>query len=303
MLSGGKTYIVSLPSKWIKSHKLKKGEEIDIKEEENNIIISTNKGKKAERAVVDISNTNTRYVMWSVYAAYVKGCDEIMFKYKNEEEKKLVEKAATQLIGFAIISEEKNRILIKDITGNENHFENVLRRIFLKIQTQLNLENLSKLSISEISLKDHEINQLCAFCQRYLNKYGFHTSKKTHALFAFISSLESLADEITDTNKTIIQNKNNINSALNKNYELIQSDFNILYNNFYNYKKELMINQLKEIKKALKKFRDLIKLQNKKEAILYTHFTSIYSQLLACLELEFLLKEHLENDENVTKLS
>ena len=51
ILMGGKTYVVSLPAEWIKKHRLKKGQELEVSEDIGKVIISAGSLKPKDRVI------------------------------------------------------------------------------------------------------------------------------------------------------------------------------------------------------------------------------------------------------------
>ena len=58
ILMGGKTYVLSLPSNWIKKYRIQKGEELDVEERGNQIIVSTDRSSEDYEKDVDFSELN-----------------------------------------------------------------------------------------------------------------------------------------------------------------------------------------------------------------------------------------------------
>ena len=56
----GKTSVISLPSKWVQQQGIKKGDELEIKEEGSKIIVSSEKGSILQNIQVDLSDLDRR---------------------------------------------------------------------------------------------------------------------------------------------------------------------------------------------------------------------------------------------------
>ena len=72
---GPSSFIVSLPLKWIRKHNLSKGDEVDVEEMEENVVISTEYKEKCERADLDMNDTKEMTIQ-KVCALYKRGIDE-----------------------------------------------------------------------------------------------------------------------------------------------------------------------------------------------------------------------------------
>jgi len=197
---GGKTYVISLPAIWVKRFGIKKGEELDVEEENNRIIISTNKQRTAKTAKIDVTNLNSTILNRLLYAAYIKGVDEIYVSFYKEEERLLTKRTVNTLMGFSIVDEGKGYIRMKDMYGPATEFEPILRRVFFMLNTMIKegidcLKNKRKGFLPELKRQDWFIGDSVNFCLRYLYKKGYSDYTKTMTLYATIRSLENLGDE------------------------------------------------------------------------------------------------------------
>ena len=61
----GSTQLVSLPRKWAKEHNVRKGDEVDVQENGNTVIVTVGNLNMVEKAEIDITNLKTmipRYI-------------------------------------------------------------------------------------------------------------------------------------------------------------------------------------------------------------------------------------------------
>ena len=123
---GGSVY-VSLPSTYVKSNELKKGQEINVDNIDNNIVISTSPIVKETTRTITINNNfmiGKRYVT----ALYRRGIDSINLNYEGEQTLKAVKKLMDKdTIGYEIIKQTNNSITIKDFSvKSTNEFNNII---------------------------------------------------------------------------------------------------------------------------------------------------------------------------------
>ena len=86
----GSTQLISLPRKWAVQHGIKKGDELEIEEKGNKILISTGKGIESKNAEIDpphLTNVTERYIT----SFYRSGCKEIRVNYSSKDNPELVE--------------------------------------------------------------------------------------------------------------------------------------------------------------------------------------------------------------------
>jgi len=112
---GGKTAVISLPAPWIKRYNIHKGDELDLQEKSNEILIKTINENSVIKRIIDTRKINDSSMIWNfIPAAYISGVDEIEIYFKGIEQKKIIEQCVSTLIGFGIIDEKEDYIYIKD---------------------------------------------------------------------------------------------------------------------------------------------------------------------------------------------
>ena len=72
----GSTQLVSLPRQWAKAHNILRGQEIDVQEDGNRVVISASNAPPVERAEIDISELNGMVARF-IHALYKRGVDEL----------------------------------------------------------------------------------------------------------------------------------------------------------------------------------------------------------------------------------
>ena len=128
---GPATLMVSLPSKWVKQFNVEKGDEIDIEEDSNRLILSVGKTSQSKRIEIDVSK-NPSLTRRFLMDAYRSGFDEVRLNFLDLKELKLIQDTASEiLLGFEIVEQSKNNCVLRNVTKeSEEEFDNVLRRIF-----------------------------------------------------------------------------------------------------------------------------------------------------------------------------
>lgn len=199
ILMGGKTYVISLPSAWVKKYGIQKSVELEVEDYGNQVIISTFKPIKSEIRQINITHLSP-IINLVILKLYQEGYDEIKIISDDFPLLKGLDKVVNELIGFEIVQMEKNFCILKDISGSSYaEFENIFRRLFLLIQSigKNGLDSAIKgnrLLLTELIKKDFEVNKLAFYALRLINKYG-HTKIKSVGCYAsIIDRLEKIAD-------------------------------------------------------------------------------------------------------------
>ena len=274
---GHNTLTITLPNKWAQKLNLKAGDEIDLVEKENSILINSEEKTKDKKAVIDISNFTIPLIWRFIQGAYRDGCTEIKIIFdpnKNLYEdpyhyftthsayaelgenvpKKtplaMIQTVVDRFIGMGIIETGKNYCVIKEMGElTPKEFDNSLRRIFLvilhmfdRMSDAIEKEELGSVNIcKEFHTIDLNVDRLVDYCCRILNKIStsFPDNKKT-LLFTTLFLLEILGDEFKYISKHIALTKKSVKETLPF-AEKIREHFETYYKLFYKFEREQTI--------------------------------------------------------------
>lgn len=253
----GKTMVVSLPSDWVKKYGLKKGEEIDLIEEGDTVLIRTAKSIKPEgRPKIDISGTG-QLSLRILAGLYKSGYDEFELVFDDPKTLKKIEKDLKEfLIGLEIISQSEQRCVIKILTQEMyTEFDNILRKIFLSLISFSNesLESYKKndfKALQEILEYEKINNKLTTFCRRILNKKSYTKTLKLTYLYCLIEELEKIADEYRYICEYLMKKETKSSKDVLEIYQKTNNFFDEFYELFYKYDQNRIIslyNKKKEI--------------------------------------------------------
>jgi|SRR3989344_295635 len=268
---GPATLMVSLPSKWVKEYGIKKGDELDIEELSNSLVIKTRKGLVIETKTINITGLEEMVIWRCLDAIYKSGTEEIKIifdyeKLKNFQDRKnittldYIRIITDRLIGMEIISQGKNSCIIREISKiKEEEFDIVLRRIFMTIEGMFNdsLEAIKKHDkelLNNLSKNiDSPLNKLINYCLRYLNK-GDYNIKKTTTLYYALNELEEIGDSIP----FILKTTSKMNKPLKKEIIDLLNDLNNLFNYMHKTFYTFNIENFSEIYKIRKDIKNKI---------------------------------------------
>jgi phosphate uptake regulator len=257
---GGSVY-VSLPSTYVKSNELKKGQEINVDNIDNNIVISTSPIVKETTRTITINNNfmiGKRYVT----ALYRRGIDSINLNYEGEQTLKAVKKLMDKdTIGYEIIKQTKNSITIKDFSvKSTNEFSNIIRRMWLIL-----LENSKELiktveskefqSLNMIIARDKDINKFSNYCCRLVFKGSLNSFEKSVIMYNFLRNLENISDSFKEISKYLLEEKINLEEKsvknLRKTFSILESYYKLFYEFNLHTLNELVI-KIRQIEKGIK---------------------------------------------------
>jgi hypothetical protein len=192
---------VSLPSSWVKHYNLKKGEEIDVLEEDNYLMVrplSFNSGIKTTELSFAGLDRDTRRDL--ILTTHRKGYDEIKINFDNQSTvKELHEFLNTMQLGFEVIKQEQNSVLLRNISNPESEqFEDLFRRTFrITLEYSKKIESImrNKEDITHSCLlHETSINRISNYCKRIIIK-----EKQQNAcfLYAIMESLTGVSHNLT----------------------------------------------------------------------------------------------------------
>jgi len=255
---GPSSFIVSLPLKWVKRHNLSKGDEVDVQEVEEDVVISTTYKEKFERAEINLKD-NKEILEEHISALYKRGIDEIKIFYTHPEDFKLITKALSlESMGYEIVETNPHSCTIRCITKLTKEFDAILRRVFL-VTLSLADEGLKAINscnfdaLDNIKFLEKSNNKLTTFCRRYLNKYSTDSFDRIGAIYFIVELLEKIADEykyLYAHGKELCIPKNKINSSMMEYYTKINAMLRTFYECFYKFDNN-KIRDMKIIRKEL----------------------------------------------------
>lgn len=158
-ITGGSSYVITLPKEWIKSLNIKKNDSLGLLVQKDGTLLITpdkvmEKKRKLKEYVVD-SNTDKTFLFRLLVGAYVMGYSDIAIKSKDTMPPHIREsiRMFTQIaIGPEIVDEETNLFVIKDLLSPmEMPFEKTIKRMYSLV------ENMHKDGIKSLKTNSREL--------------------------------------------------------------------------------------------------------------------------------------------------
>jgi phosphate uptake regulator len=209
VLHGPSTLTISLPTEWVKQHKIKKGTEINLTIQENDLLVSPNDNTESEKIILNIDNLDRTFVRAYIRSAYHKGYDSITVKYTNplflhvrtntqKEINDIINEEVSQLVGFEIIDIKKGSIELANLTYDKNEdFNKILKKIFLQLSDfcELVINSISenkKIDLRLVQEKHDIIEKFDNYCLRLLNKKYTLPARDERILYHIVSSIDTV---------------------------------------------------------------------------------------------------------------
>jgi len=194
------TQLLSLPRKWAIKHNIKKGDELDIEEHGNSLVIKSDSRPQVEKVELKLKDYGI-LAPRIIHALYKRGVDEIKVYLQSPKEfSELQNILSNETIGFEIIEQGNNYCIVRNVSGQIEEFDGVLRRTFLLLSNMANdgaiaLKEKNRDAFQSLLLLEKSNNRFTSICRRYINKYGSDKYDKIGPLYYIIEDMENVADE------------------------------------------------------------------------------------------------------------
>jgi len=240
---GPATLTVSLPKKWVDTFHIQNGQEIDVTEDGQSLIISASAHHIKKQVTLSIDSLDRTLLMYTIRGYYRYGVDELTLNFKQptlnygrsstkQTVKSIVEQELQRLMGFEVVHESQNTITIRCVQQPTfSDFDTILRRIFLllKISAKSLEKPMTTVALADIEQSHDQITKFVSYCLRVLNISHHPDFHQTTYYYHTIGSLDRVMDFVKYAAREI--NKKKISSTA---YEFISST-NKVIEGFYDF--------------------------------------------------------------------
>jgi len=113
---GESTLMLSMPRTWINKNNLKKGDLIQIHEQDSNLLISPEHKKLAKRKTeIHVKTSNPKHLRNLFSHLYRTGVTEITVHYTDEKTFSAIHEVVSKLLGYEITEHSDNKCIIKNM--------------------------------------------------------------------------------------------------------------------------------------------------------------------------------------------
>ena len=216
-LTGGSTYTVSLPSRWVKNASLSKGSEIELSELGNNLVLDPRSAGSSQKAKIlmiskSVEESFLERIMTSLYISYFDALTIKTEDIMDQKTRETIKRFARRVMGVEIFEETSNSIVLQNVLNSETFTVwNAIRRMSLNVDTMISdginaMKSIDRKMMFNIIERDDEVD-------RY-QWYIFRETKASQAsgesnVYALILSriLERMADHSVNICNAIIKAK------------------------------------------------------------------------------------------------
>jgi len=287
----GRTLVLSIPQKWCQKFDIKKGDELDIDEQDKKLVIRNMKEIYFDKADLDITGLDMS-ILRHIASLYKRGVDEINVTFDCEDYVQKVQGAISkEFVGYEVVKQGKNFCTIKNIArGFGEEFDALLRRTFIVVKEMgeemykaLKKKEFSRLK--NIQLIEETNNRFTTILRRAINKDGYKDYKRCAMMYYCLEELENVADELKYICQQFCDEKKNPFSKeaielFNKSIELFSKFYDLFYKHSNAKAEEIYRLRKRIIDDCYKMFND-----NKKSGkeLLLVHFIMTFSQRVFCM--------------------
>jgi phosphate uptake regulator len=225
-LTGGSTFTVSLPSKWVQRAGLVKGSEVDISETGVALVLEPRIGegtKKAKTLTItkDVDDLFLERVLTSIYISYFDILTIKTARLMEQKVREAVRRFARRVMGVEIFEESSDSIVLQNVLNSENFtIWNALRRMSLNVETMISD------TLQSIKLRDSQMMNNVIERDDEVDRYQWYIFRETKAsistsdnsVYALILSriLERTADHTVNICKILVNTGKQSNAAIEK---------------------------------------------------------------------------------------
>jgi len=248
---GTSTLMVSLPAPWIKTHNLKKGSEVSIESLNNDLMISAYRENIKQETKITLLGKQESEIRTMITNTYRLGYDRINVSFADNIQFKILDTVVkTRLIGFEIVSKEKDSCIVENVTEPAiDQFDNIMHKIFFCVEemfefTKKRLEEYS----DDTGYEDvqERIQKYDNFCRRVITKQKMY-NEKSEFLWTFLGFILHGQREIYHLNK-ILSKDIKISQQTKHLLEVSKQVFDLVRRGFFD-KDITVITQIHEIEK------------------------------------------------------
>jgi phosphate uptake regulator len=247
---GQNTLTVSLPAKWVQKQGISAGDDLDVEEEGNNLVIIRDAGKtKINKVILVLDDLNKMLVNRYLHEFYRQGAEEIVLKfakqkipdYKTKTQiqiEKHVKKLVERFIGLEVVSLTKNKILLQSLMAAEEpgKIDVVQKRVYFLVKEFLD-EMILALDkdfrdFHEKSYDYHDnIAKFTAYYLRLLHFSDLPDEHKTR-LFGLFMVIDKMIDKVRHTSEMLDDMKKiteKVKGYLREIFDLFLQQFDLLF--------------------------------------------------------------------------
>ena len=273
---GGLTFYV--PKKWADKQGLKAGDDIEISEEKQGLLLQAEASVKRKEGSIEITSKDKRFLQYILNNYYRAGYDKIILS-GSVNEKHLYD--VLQLLSGFEISEIDNHKAVIEIMAEpfEDKFEVLMKQLFFIIKQDFDhiiesIKEIKEIDFDRILINSKRAIKNSNLCLRFVSK---RLSDLNGFNWTIINLLTWIERQLYYLSKSLKDKKmKKINHKQMKYLESIRSSIDYLYDGIYKRSLHHFMKIHLEYRRWETERYNLVEMQNSYCAIIITHFNMIY---------------------------
>lgn len=278
-ITGGSTYIVSLPSDWVKERGLSKGSEVFLSSAGSYLQIYPLEEKSHEitKELEITKGANLSEIQRALTSFYISNFDTCIIRsneYIDQDLRDSMNRFSRMVMGVEVVEETSNTIVLQNVLkSNTFPLENAIRRMILMVETMIEDTNKAIKAgdmdlLKNVVHRDDEVDRYQWYIYRE-SRFATQESQDNVFFLIFSRILERIADHAVNVCKVLIDSKQ-ISGARNKGInELLVFAYDMFRDSVHQFflKDFGAMNQLIERKNEIENRRDdILKISSGKDA-------------------------------------
>ena len=264
---GNNTLTITLPRKWTSEFKIKPGDEIDLKDAENGLLLTTHYHEEPKSIDLNVDDMARLSLAKLLTACFEQGFDTIRLNFSKrtteswshgqENVADVINFFVGRLVGFEVLSQSPKCITIGNLSEKLTKFDNILSRVFFLIEEYLQhlVGSIKSGSYSDLGTGENmhdNITKLVALASRMVYENSSLPRAEALNYFAVLNYLDKITDHIRYAYRNTMSFKK---KAGKETLELAEKAFRYLelYRHFFYKFSYNAINELDVLRGEIKK--------------------------------------------------
>lgn len=197
----GSTQLVSLPKKWAVRNRVKKGDELEIVEVGDSLMVRSESGVgETKKKTINIEGIEP-YLNYMLHALYERGYGEVTFLFSDEKTAEAIQKILREeVVGFEIVEQTVTSCVARAVAGAlPSEYDTMFRRAFQIAVSMFDgivevFRTGNILPINSLIYMDSTNSKYTSFCKRMINR---NIVAKENTTFAYmtVTAIDQIAAE------------------------------------------------------------------------------------------------------------
>lgn len=212
-LSGGNSYVITLPKRWVENNGLKSGDYVTVEDHGEYLVVKAKEIKRVKRVVnIDAKSLTHDSLIRRIVAHYLAGYDTIRVRIYNEEHRRAISLASDMLVGAEVIEDLGREIVVEIFVDHRFSLEHIIEKIGRMCVTMISdfkqlLKSLDGYIYSSIVMRENEIDRLHFLALRLLKSEINKNPKDLLEFRTVVRALERIGDHCAKMSESLVKLK------------------------------------------------------------------------------------------------